>query len=117
GFSPIGSDGANFTGSYNGQGFRVDSLKITRPGQDNIGFFGFVNSTDTLKNIAITNCSIQGSNATGGLVGKNYGGTISNSYATGSVPGSDYIGGLVGNNFYGTISNSYATGSVSGSYY
>jgi hypothetical protein len=57
------------------------------------------------------------------LVGRNYSGTISNSYATGSVSSSashysstshSYAGGLVGENS-GAISNSYATGSVSSS--
>ena len=47
----------------------------------------------------------------GGLVGRN-GGTINNSYATGSVTSSgDYVGGLVGSNT-GTVRGSYATGSV-----
>ena len=47
----------------------------------------------------------------GGLVGGN-GGTINNSYATGSVTSSgDYVGGLVGSNT-GTVRGSYATGSV-----
>ena len=47
----------------------------------------------------------------GGLVGTN-GGTINNSYATGSVTSSgDYVGGLVGSNT-GTVRGSYATGSV-----
>ena len=47
----------------------------------------------------------------GGLVGTN-GGTIDNSYATGSVTSSgDYVGGLVGSNT-GTVRGSYATGSV-----
>jgi filamentous hemagglutinin family protein len=57
----------------------------------------------------------------GGLVGLNTG-TISNSYATGTVnsgenflEGSEQIGGLVGSN-YGTIERSYATGAVTGTY-
>ena len=40
---------------------------------------------------------------------------ISGSYATGDVSGDDYVGGLVGHSNYGSISSSYATGSVSGS--
>ena len=45
-----------------------------------------------------------------------YGGTISQSYATGAVSGNAYVGGLVGVNWYGgTISQSYATGAISGS--
>jgi hypothetical protein len=51
-------------------------------------------------------------NDIGGLVGYN-GGAVANSYATGSVTGSYEVGGLVGFNT-GTISNSYAAGSVSG---
>jgi len=43
------------------------------------------------------------------------GGTVSNSYSTGSVNGSSFVGGLVGRNFENsTVSNSYSTGSVSG---
>ncbi len=43
----------------------------------------------------------------GGLVGYNNIGTISNSYATGSVNGTNLVGGLVGYNDTGTISNSF----------
>ena len=51
----------------------------------------------------------------GGLVGLNQGGTISNSYATGTVEGNQDIGGLVGKNDFGTIEeDSYATGNVTG---
>ena len=50
----------------------------------------------------------------GGLVGKNAGsGTITHSFATGTVAGATSVGGLVGASL-GTISYSYATGSVSG---
>jgi hypothetical protein len=62
--------------------------------------------------------SVNGSSSVGGLVGATYGGsTINNSYATGSVTGSTYSGGLVGRNSNGTITNSYASGSVSGQEY
>jgi hypothetical protein len=47
-------------------------------------------------------------------VGSNYKGSVSKSYATGSVSGKSSIGGLVGSNEDGNVSNSYATGSVSG---
>ena len=52
----------------------------------------------------------------GGLVGKNYRGTISASYTTGSVTGGNWTlaGGLTGSNYQGTITASYATGSVTG---
>ena len=45
----------------------------------------------------------------GGLVGKNYYGTIENSFARGSICGKNYIGGLVGSNVGGEIFNSYSS--------
>ncbi len=50
----------------------------------------------------------------GGLVGRNYEGTITSSYATGIVTGRWYAGGLTGENDNGTILYCYATGVVSG---
>ncbi len=62
-----------------------------------------------------------GSNAVGGLVGDNHGGTISDSWSGSNVSGATNVGGLVGlddlNPTTGagpTISNSYAIGSVTG---
>lgn len=50
----------------------------------------------------------------GGLVGQSVA-DISNCHATGTVTGGRFIGGLVGWQYQGTISSSYATGTVSGS--
>jgi len=58
-----------------------------------------------------------GAQEVGGLVGFNSS-AINNSYATGGVSTSSYsfgVGGLVGGNSGGTIINTYASGSVSGS--
>ena len=41
-------------------------------------------------------------------------GTVSNSYATGTVTGGIYVGGLVGADYLGPIVNSYSTGAVVG---
>jgi hypothetical protein len=66
----------------------------------------------------LTNCyatgKVTGDYNTGGLVGYAYSSSIANCYATGEVRGGDYTGGLVGWNESGTIKNCYATGSVSG---
>ena len=51
----------------------------------------------------------------GGLVGKNYRGTIFCCFATGNVSGpDDNVGGLVGDSSYGSINSCYATGAVNG---
>ena len=71
----------------------------------------------------ITNCYNEKTDITmtgtseyvGGVVGRNYSGTISGSYNTGEITGTSYVGGVVGSNSYGTISGSYNTGTVTGS--
>ena len=113
GWNPIGDNTNRFIGIFDGKGFTISNLYINRPSQNNVGLFGYANNA-TIKNIGLKDVDITGRNSTGGLVGYN-GGTISNSYATGSVNGNSEVGGLVGYND-GTISNSYATGSVNGDY-
>ena len=58
------------------------------------------------------------SDRVGGLVGRNFDGTITASYATGAVNGGDGggddVGGLVGWNKFSAITASYATGAVDG---
>lgn len=51
----------------------------------------------------------------GGLIGNVNGGTVKNSYATGTVNGAAFVGGLVGNATNVTIDNVYSTGDVTSS--
>ncbi|MDP6772017.1 MAG: GLUG motif-containing protein, partial [Anaerolineales bacterium] len=121
GFSPIGNIQQGFSGSYDGQYFKVSGLMINRPDYDSVGLFGYTESA-TIKNLGLTNVSITGNNNVGGLVGKNvnkfpdpdqYASTVTNCYTTGSVRGRSRIGGLVGYFMYScAISKSYSTCSV-----
>jgi trimeric autotransporter adhesin len=80
------------------------------------GLVGYNGSTGTISYSFATGSvsGAAGADYVGGLVGDNAG-AISNSNAAGSVNGSSYVGGLVGyNGSTGTISYSFATGSVSG---
>ncbi len=52
---------------------------------------------------------------TGGLVGINYTGQITDSYVRGWVLGEDYVGGLLGYNDAGSVANCYSTAEVYGS--
>ncbi|GHV14728.1 hypothetical protein AGMMS49938_11380 [Fibrobacterales bacterium] len=77
--------------------------------------FGFaVNAT--IQNIGVeiedSRGGVKGGYYTGGLVGKNNG-SVSSSYAIGTVSGTNSVGGLVGGNS-GTVNYSYALGAVSG---
>jgi PGF-pre-PGF domain-containing protein len=115
GFIPIGTDTNQFTGSFDGQGYKIINLRINRPSTNYVGLFGYVGSGGAVENVGLENENVIGENYVGGLIGNNAG-TISNSYSTGSVSGSYYLGGLVGFNNLGTVSNSYSTGSVIGGY-
>lgn len=116
GFKPIGTYTTNFTGNFNGQNHTIDGLVIKLSSTYNVGLFGSTSIATTISNIGLTNVSITAYSAVGGLVGYNNG-SISNSYATGSVTGySDYVGGLIGRN-YGNIGSSHTTTTVDGGHY
>jgi len=116
GWQPIGTFITNygyrgFDGILDGQEFEIRDLFIDRPDEDAVGLFYHV-GRGVIKNIGMVNVTVIGRMRVGGLVGLNWG-TVSNSYATGSVSGSIDVGGLVGLNG-DTVSNSYSTGSVTG---
>jgi len=122
---PIGTDGLGtvsnssngFNGVFAGLGHTISNLTVNVGSNSLAGLFGFSNGT--IRNIGMVGGAVSGGSGVGELVGDNYGGTITQSYATGSVSGSTFVGGLTGYNG-GAISDSYATGAVSGgngSYY
>ena len=145
GFEPIGNSEINFTGSYNGQGYKVSQLSIDKTNTDNIGLFGYTDEA-YIKNLGLDNVNITGYQYVGGLVGNNNFSKIENCFCTGNIYGNSYTGGLIGGNsasslikqsfskasvigsagsiggLLGTnvaskINNSYSTGSVEGSSY
>jgi filamentous hemagglutinin family protein len=118
GFTPIGNSTTSFTGTLNGLGHAISNLTINQPTKDGVGLFGYIGSGAALRNLGSIGGSVSGATDVGGLVGFDYGGTVTSSYATGSVKSAgNWIGGLVGYSFRGTVSDSYATGSVSGANY
>src|SRR5262245_79111 len=106
-FTPI----PNFTGLFDGQGQTIANLTIASTTQ-NIGLFGIIASAGEVRNLNLTNVSVNSSvnsQLVGTLAGTNAG-TISNVSATGivQVAGGSTAGGLVGQNL-GSISNSFAS--------
>ncbi|MEO1853798.1 GLUG motif-containing protein [Chromohalobacter sp.] len=113
GFEPIGDGlGNSYIGTFDGLGHTINGLTIDRDSRYQ-GLFGRTNGA-TIRNIGLEGGSVDGQEYVGGLIGFNYGSTISNSYATGDVTGSDDVGGLVGHNQVSEVINSYATGDVTG---
>ncbi len=105
GFEPI----TNFTGTFDGQGYTIDSLFIDKTGND-VGLFGKVKmdaGNVVIENVNLTNVDITGSgNEVGSLVGfvDNTGAissvTVSNAHADGTVTGgASATGGLIGYGF------------------
>ena len=119
GWTPIGSDTNNFTGTFDGNGFRITNLYINRPTTDYVGLFGNISGASAvIRNLGVEVQIVFGRSNVGGLVGQmDDRSSISNSYATGAVTGSENtVGGLVGQmDDRSSISNSYATGAVTGS--
>lgn len=113
GWEPIGGTSAAFGGSLDGAGFVIYDLMIDRPTEDSIGLFRVINN-GSLSNLGIINASVEGDSHVGILMGNNNSGSITNSYATGSViANGSYAGGLVGINT-GTIDTTYASVFVTG---
>ena len=113
---PIG-DLSPFTGVFEGNGNIISNTVINQPGNSRVGLFGYVRTGGQIHNLGVENVNITGGSFAGGLVGYNWGGSLTSCYATGSVTGTGYsrcIGGLVGYNYQGTLTACYATCSVSG---
>lgn len=88
-----------FTGTLNGNGYKIKNLTISNLEADNIGLFA--NFDGTIKNLTLENVHVSGRANTGALVGnagKN--GFISNCHVIGesNIAGHTYTGGLVGFN-------------------
>ncbi len=105
GWEPI----SGWTTTFNGNGHTISNLFINRS-SNQTGLFGQTTGGDAhIRNIGLIDVNVTGGgNDTGALVGFMQGaGTVTRSYATGSVTGQNQTGGLVGSN-QGTIRASYA---------
>jgi len=109
-----GHQGATFTGSFDGNDYSVSNLTIDLSTTGYVGFFGDLDETAYIANLALENLNVSGEYHTGGLAGQSYG-TITSCSVDGSVSGIQFIGGLVGANWdVGGITNCFSTGTVIG---
>ena len=121
-YTPIGyfksnSEMAWFSGTFNGQGYTVSGINVTRTGStaaaDNIGLFGYVRQ-GTVENVVLASSTFTGYRYIGGIVGENYGGTVQNVVlANSTFTGQYYVGGIVGRNYIGTVQNCKVESNVS----
>jgi len=119
-WTPIGmSDDDAFAATFAGNGRTISKLKMNSAAA-RVGLFGSVSSSAAVKGVRLLDVALTASEATanaGAVAGKNSG-TISASYAAGTVSssgaGAANVGALVGANA-GTISTSHAAATVSSS--
>ena len=120
GWLPIGKVGNGaelFEGIFEGNGHTLSHLVIKNSNFLNefLGLFSQLASAGVINSIGLLDVNIDARGRyIAGLVARNSGGTISNSYVTGSIRGASDTGGLVGLSSKGTISNSYSNGQANG---
>jgi hypothetical protein len=130
GFSPIGewcyspTWGIAFSGSYNGNGYKIDSLYINRPATSIIGLFGYVEGygddgdSSKFENLSVVNANYTGTGSIGVIIGYNTSrSVVSNCRCSGEIKGGNMMGGLVGYNSQSIIENSYSEVTVNGNGY
>ena len=96
----IGNAEHPFQGTYDGGGHSISGLF------NSMGLFGVINENSTVKGVVLQSSTITGSGeaGTGGIVGKNDGGTVEDCYVKETVTvqagsaGARYLGGIVGYN-------------------
>lgn len=114
GWLPIGRGSTQFTGSYNGQDFRILNLYMNRPTHEFNGLFGYIVGGKVQK-VHLENATILGGHYAGVLSGVAHANSIiSHCSATGTVSGTYNVGGLIGFSNDSTIMNSFAQVSTTG---
>ena len=120
---PIGSEDHLYTGTFDGQNFKISGLTINSSSANYQGLFGYVGTGGTVKDLTVSG-TVSGGMFVGGVVGYNNGGTVTGCIfsGSGSVSGNSYVGGVVGvvgvvGDSSGTVKNCYNTGDVTGGSY
>ncbi len=115
GWLPIGIGEERFSARFNGNGYTITNLYISRDGlgdTGSAGLFGATSELSEISNVRLLDVDVSGNRSVGGLVGFS-GGTIRAAYVSGTLSGILRVGGLVGGNF-GEIMDSSANVTVSG---
>jgi len=100
---PIGEENSAFSGTFDGNSFKISNLKIDLSEVESVGLFGFITNSE-IKNVSLEKVDVIGKQA-GSLIGYNKNGSVNNCSSNGEVIGTRRTGGLVGINYEGKITN------------
>ena len=115
-WTPIGTSISNaYKGTFDGGGHTITGLTVT--GSDQYaGLFGRIGSGGTVKNVVLEGVQITSDNSSGyagGVAGDSWG-TIENCSVSGSVSGTTFAGGVVGSQWGGSITGCSSSATVKG---
>ena len=115
-WTPIGIDyNHQYTGTFDGGGHTITGLTVT--GSDQYaGLFGYIDKVGTVKNVVLEDVQITSDNSSGyagGVAGDSWG-TIENCSVSGSVSGTTFAGGVVGSQWGGSITGCNSSATVKG---
>ena len=115
-WTPIGIDyNHQYTGTFDGGGHTITGLTVT--GSDQYaGLFGRIGSGGTVKNVTLKDVKIESNHSSGyvgGVAGDSWG-TIENCSVSGSVSGTTFAGGVVGSQWGGSITGCNSSATVKG---
>ena len=116
-WTPIGTSARNsYKGTFDGGGHTITGLTVTTNDED-VGLFGHLNRAGTVKNVVMEGIQITSNQIKGGSIGGVVGfswGTIENCSVSGSVSGTVYVGGVVGAQWGGSITGCSSSATVKG---
>lgn len=117
----------SYEATFDGNGKKISNIIMNTNWSTGAGFIATMKSKGVVKNLTLEYTSLKCTNtavSTGGIVGKNVGGTIEGCAVKGNIQGGSYSGGIVGNNTGkvtgctlldgSTISSVNATGGIIG---
>lgn len=115
-FTPIGDEFHIFQGTFDGGGHIIRGINIYTD-KRYVGLFGHLGNDNTamITNVTLANASIIGNNIlyTGGIVGHNNGGSISNCLVANSIiNGNSYTGAIAGLNSGNLDHNYYGNSTI-----
>ncbi len=115
-WTPIGKDDNKaYTGTFDGNGKTITGLTVTGS-YKYAGLFGDIDENGTVKNVVLEDVQITSDNSSGyagGVAGDSWG-TIENCSVSGSVSGTTFAGGVVGSQWGGSITGCNSSASVKG---
>lgn len=114
-WTPIGTYDNPYTGTFDGGNHTISGLTVTGS-NENAGLFGYIDKVGTVKNVKLENVQITSDNQYGcvGGVAGNSDGNIENCSVSGSVSSRCTAGGVVGQQFGGSITLCGSSATVKG---